>query len=151
MKPDLVVTSSSTGTLVRLSSGATGRAAADEWTEASKKLYTELSASAKQVFVLDPPPRGRKFAECATKMSVPADCASKVQQLSLDMTAAGRAALDPAQQPNVHFVDTVGWFCVAGNCPAFAGTSPMHADGAHLTAAYSKSLGPVLSEALAIQ
>lgn len=151
MKPDVVVASSSTGTLARLSSGATGRAAADEWTEASKKLYTELSASAKQVFVLDPPPRGRKFAECATKISTPADCASKVQQLSLDMTAAGRAALDPAQQPNVHFVDTVGWFCVAGNCPAFAGTAPMHADGAHLTAAYSKSLGPVLSEALAVK
>jgi peptidoglycan/LPS O-acetylase OafA/YrhL len=151
MKPDMVVASSSTGTLVRLSSGATGGAAADEWTEASKKLYTELSASAKQVFVLDPPPRGRKFAECATKISTPADCASKVQQLSLDMTAAGREALDPAGQPNVHFVDTVGWFCVAGNCPAFAGTSPMHADGAHLTAAYSKSLGPVLSEALAIK
>ncbi|MFF2316517.1 acyltransferase family protein [Arthrobacter sp. NPDC058097] len=149
MKPDMVIASSSTGTLVRLSSGATGGAAAGEWTGASKKLYTDLSASTKQVFVLDPPPRGRKFAECATKISTPADCASKVQQLSLDMTAAGRSALDPAAQPNVHFVETVGWFCVAGNCPAFAGTSPMHADGAHLTAAYSKSLGPVLSEALA--
>ncbi|MFP3461315.1 acyltransferase family protein [Arthrobacter globiformis] len=149
MKPDMVIASSSTGTLVRLSSGATGDAAAGEWTDASKNLYTELSASAKQVFVLDPPPRGRKFAECATKISTPADCASKVQQLSLDMTAAGRSALAPAAQPNVHYVDTVGWFCVAGNCPAFAGTSPMHADGAHLTAAYSKSLAPVLTEALA--
>lgn len=151
MKPDMVISSSSSGTLARLSSGATGGAAVGEWTEASKKLYTELSASAKQVFVLDPPPRGRKFAECATKMSTPANCASKVQQLSLDMTAAGRSALDPAEQANVHYVDTVGWFCVAGNCPAFAGTSPMHADGAHLTAAYSKSLGPVLSEALALK
>ncbi|WP_181038473.1 acyltransferase family protein [Arthrobacter sp. ZGTC131] len=151
IKPDMVVVSSSTGTLARLASGATGGAAADEWAEASKKLYAELSASAKQVFVLDPPPRGRKFAECATKISTPGDCASKVQQLSLDMTAAGRSGLDPARQPNVHFVDTVGWFCVAGNCPAFAGTSPMHADGAHLTAAYSKSLSPVLSEVLAVK
>ncbi|GAB14318.1 putative acetyltransferase [Arthrobacter globiformis NBRC 12137] len=151
MKPDMVISSSSTGTLARLASGATGGAAADEWSEASKKLYTELSASAKQVFVLDPPPRGRKFAECATKISTPANCASKVQQLSLDMTAAGRSALDPAELTNVHFVETVGWFCVAGSCPAFAGTSPMHADGAHLTAAYSTSLGPVLSEALAIK
>lgn len=151
MKPDMVINSSSSGTLARLSSGATGGAAADEWTEASKKLYAELSASAQQVFVLDPPPRGRKFAECATKISTPADCASKVQQLSLDMTAAGRSALDPAEQTNVHYVNTVGWFCVDGNCPAFAGTSPMHADGAHLTAAYSKSLNPVLSEALAIK
>ncbi|APX02877.1 hypothetical protein BWQ92_15200 [Arthrobacter sp. QXT-31] len=150
MKPDMVIAASSAGTLARLSSGATGGAAADEWTEASKKLYTELSASAKQVFVLDPPPRGQKFADCATKISTPADCASKVQQLSLDMTAAGRAALDPAGQPNVHFVETVGWFCVAGHCPAFAGTSPMHADGAHLTAAYSRSLEPVLAEALAV-
>ncbi|MFE4543473.1 acyltransferase family protein [Arthrobacter sp. NPDC056727] len=151
MKPDMVISSSSAGTLVRLSSGASGRAAASEWTEASKKLYTELSASAKQVFVLDPPPRGRKFAECATKISTPADCASKVQQLSLDMTAAGRAALDPAGQANVHYVNTTGWFCVAGHCPAFAGTSPMFADGVHLTAAYSKSLRPVLSEALALK
>lgn len=137
MKPDMVISSSSAGTLVRLSSGATGSAAASEWTEASKEAYRELSASARQVFVLDPPPRGRKFAECATKISTPADCASKVQQLSLDMTAAGRSALDPAGQTNVHYVETAGWFCVAGNCPAFAGTSPMFADGVHLTAAYS--------------
>jgi hypothetical protein len=149
LKPDMVISSSSAGTLVRLSSGATGRAAADEWTEASKKVYAELAGSAKQVFVLDPPPRGRKFAECATKISTPADCASKVQQLSLDMTAAGRSAVDPGGLTNVHFVNTTGWFCVARTCPAFAGTSPMFADGVHLTAAYSKSLRPVLAEALA--
>jgi len=151
MKPDMVITSSSAGTLVRLASGATGRAAASEWAEASRKVYTELSASARQVFVLDPPPRGRKFAECATKVSTPADCASKVQQPSLDMRAAGRSALDPAGLANVHYVDTAGWFCVAGNCPAYAGTSPTFADGVHLTAAYSKSLSPVLAEALAVR
>jgi SGNH domain (fused to AT3 domains) len=49
----------------------------------------------------------------------------------------------------VKYLSTELWFCTEnGLCPPFTGTTPVLVDGAHLTAAYSRRLSPVLTEAL---
>lgn len=148
MKPDLVITSNAPGTFDRLASGATGASAMAEWTAGTKKLAAVIGASAKRLVFLDPPPGGKSFVECATRVSVPSDCGTTINQRFIDMSLAGRAGLDSSVNKNVQFTATSGWFCAGNDCPAFAGTTPTYADGAHLTAAYSSSLGPVLAEAL---
>lgn len=149
IRPQLVITSNAPGTLDRLASGATNVAAMAEWTEASKRTLVSLAGVAEQVVVLDPPPGGKALTDCATRLSTPGDCATTLPQRFIDMSAASRAAAD-ASVGNLAFIDSKGWFCSPSDaCPAFAGTAPTYADGAHITGAYSLSLGPVLGEALA--
>ncbi len=45
-------------------------------------------------------------------------------------------------------VDPQRWFCVDDLCPAFVGSTPVFADGVHMTAEYSERIGDSVAAAL---
>lgn len=51
--------------------------------------------------------------------------------------------------PNMTFVDTADWFCPNGTCPPVIGNVVVYRDYHHISAAYSRSLEPLLWEHLA--
>jgi peptidoglycan/LPS O-acetylase OafA/YrhL len=146
IQPDLVIASSVASTLPRLSSGADGAAAQNEWEAGMADTLTTLSASADRVVVLQGPPSRGGGDACALKNSVPSDC--------LMHRGESYALMDEADKQAVAGLDAVyaptsSWFCsVDGRCPAFTGNIPVTVDGPHLTAAYSTRLAPVLRELL---
>lgn len=146
LKPDLVLMSNTATALP--ASGAEGEAMLSEWTNAAQETLSALAGSAGRIVVLDSPPSGKNLADCATRISKPGDCTTSVDSRHRSIAEAGRAGA--AGIANVQFVDTRPWFCSpSNNCPAFVGNTTVYADGVHLTAAFSKSLGPVMAEALA--
>lgn len=128
----------------RLASGATGDEAIDEYAEGMEKTIARLAPRVGQVKLISRPPVGVAAAECWTPVSSPVDCVSDVANSDSKMSARySRMA-----GGNVEYVDSTDWFCVKGKCPAFAGGVLLRADNAHLTAAGSSALGPLLAESL---
>ncbi|WP_041631724.1 acyltransferase family protein [Corynebacterium maris] len=63
-------------------------------------------------------------------------------------------ASDPAAEildplPNAKAVDTSGWYCADGQCPAVIGNIFVYRDGNHLSVPYVHSLAPLLWEEIA--
>lgn len=144
--PDLVLMSTSYLSGVALSSGASGQAALDEIGAGLDRSLRRLEAPGRRVVLLAPPPGAPDLQTCITKVGSPDDCEDTVSPvwdavtgLEKDVAAARRAT----------YVDTQAWFCVDRACPGFVGTTPVYADGTHITLDYSRQLGPVLAEALA--
>ncbi|MEV7572217.1 acyltransferase family protein [Pseudarthrobacter sp. NPDC089323] len=148
--PDLIIATSAIGTLDRLASKATGAAAYTEFEGGFQRSLAKLVPVTEKVVWLNPPPGGKPLLECATKLSSPKDCVATVSQKFLDYEDAARKSVGALGLPNVSVVDSKPWFCSQNSCPAFVESAPVFADGAHLTAAFSSSmgelLGPVLSE-----
>ncbi|WP_213814199.1 acyltransferase family protein [Glaciihabitans sp. dw_435] len=144
-RPERVVLSSTPNSLAELADGATGAAALGEWRAGTDRTLAALSGM--DVTVLDPPAEGASLATCARRWSVPADC---VGTPSAAFVEAGRITREVARQhPGVTVPATISWFCSAeGRCPAFVGTTPVTADGLHLSAAESRELAPLVGEAL---
>jgi hypothetical protein len=146
LRPALVLASSAPSTEWRLADGATGDRALAEWQRGQERLLQRIVPFAGATVVLDPPPPGKALAACDTRFSSPSDCASPLPGYLGPFVAASRRA---AAATHALDLPTADWFCVAGRCPAFAGTTPVFADEQHLTEAYSKRLAPVLARALA--
>ncbi|GAA3535650.1 hypothetical protein AFL01nite_07960 [Aeromicrobium flavum] len=77
-----------------------------------------------------------RWAEC----DVPQD--EVVREFDPFEPAAERAG-------GAHFVDTTGFFCVAGTCPAVIGGVNVYRDYNHVSATYAGTLAPVLYRAIA--
>ncbi|CAN5360563.1 SGNH hydrolase domain-containing protein [soil metagenome] len=77
-----------------------------------------------------------EYDPCATRRVAPVD----------DLVASAARAT-----PGVGFVDLVPWFCDATRCHVVIGGALVYLDGHHLTATFSRSLGPYLGAALALQ
>ncbi len=132
-----------------LASGAEGPKFLEEWGAGYSDTFRALSGTAKRTVVLDPPPGGVALKDCATRISKPQDCKTTVTNRYLDLQTIGRQKLDEVGNETMEFVATKNWFCTtSGDCPSFVGTTPVYADGSHLTAAYSASLGPLITEVL---
>lgn len=148
LHPDLIVMSSVHETLERLASGAKGQDAVNAWSQATGETLKEFGALAQKVVLVGPPPKGVVLPWCATTISTPQDCVTRLTAEQLGMESAEFAAV-PKAQPNILSLDTTSWFCDADNrCPSFVGDTPMFADGGHLTEKYSKMLGPVMRAGL---
>lgn len=130
----------------RLASGATGDDAIAEYADGMRSTLERLAPNADQVKLISRPPLGISPATCWTPISSPSDCVTDLAVADTKMAAAYTQAA--GQFENVEFLDAADWFCVGGRCPAFAGGALFRADNAHLTAAGSAALGPVLQEAL---
>jgi peptidoglycan/LPS O-acetylase OafA/YrhL len=143
LRPDIVIATSSEDGIAQLADHP-----ADpfrEWSNGLQRTLDRLAGVSDRVFVLDPPPIGSNLQECATLRSHPSDCA---------------ASLDPAHEKLSRVFETVdahgathirvtSWFCASnGICPGFIGTTPVTADGRHLTETMSTSLAPLVDEAI---
>jgi peptidoglycan/LPS O-acetylase OafA/YrhL len=149
IRPNLVIISSSSYSLQRLASGATGQARIDEWTAAMTTTLTQLDGLADRVVVLAPPPSGANLLECATRLNSPQDCDSSPTEWYRTMVAAeSDAAGRFSGQTPVQYANTLDWFCAEDRCPSFIGGTPVFADGSHLTQAFSTRLSGVLRPVL---
>lgn len=95
--------------------------------------------------VLAPPPGAGNLQECVTKSGSPDDCVRGIPGIWRAIAGAESSA---AVAGGATYIDTSGWFCTAGGCPGFIGTTPVTVDGAHISWRTSTELGPVLREAL---
>lgn len=149
LDPDLVLVSSAENSLRRLSTGADPREAGEEWLQATRDLVSALVQDGHQVIVLSPPPEGRNLQGCITRFNSPSDCLSAVGDLWETQSRAEAAAVAEVDSSQVQYVDTLHWFCNSmRQCPSFVGTTPIRADGNHLTGAYAGFLGPFLEAEL---
>ncbi|WP_256793619.1 acyltransferase family protein [Terrabacter sp. Ter38] len=154
LQPDLVVVSSSEGSLLYLDSGATGSAAQAEWQRGTAATLTALSRLDTDVVVLGAPPRVDDPATCLSRVGGPSRCLSHRGELTDEAAAATAAAVAETRasfgQRSVTSVDVRAWFCTPdGRCPAFAGDTMLRTDSTHLTMRAAQMLGTVFAAAVA--
>ncbi|WP_426323581.1 acyltransferase family protein [Microbacterium sp. E-13] len=132
MRPDIVFVIQNYAWAERLSSGATGKEAATEWTAASTTLYDELiAAGAGQVVLVSPPPEGKKITECATTGASPAACMSAPP-------GSWQWVHDAETTTGLPYLDETDWFCANGRCPIFNGDILIRRDWVHPTPQYAE-------------
>jgi hypothetical protein len=146
-KPALVLVSEALDNAY-LSSKATGAAADREWQAGALTTMQALKTAATDVVVLSRPPAATALVECKTPTSSPADCKSEVSPSFISHARVMQAAATEVGEP-VQFVNTQGWFCSQGTCPAFVNGIPVRGDSSHLTARQSADLAPIMSDLLA--
>lgn len=147
IKPDMVILSSALNTLDRVV-GVEGQTdALESWSTATTTKLQELKASTEgDIVLLSVAMRGKNLLECATKVSKPRDCMMTNDTYLSTVAAEEKAA---SQVEGVRFVSTIPWFCTPSRqCPPFVGTTPIFAEGGHITPEYSAKLAPVLGAAL---
>jgi peptidoglycan/LPS O-acetylase OafA/YrhL len=147
LKPGLVILASAENSMSRLSSGATGTAAATEWgTGTTKTIAAVKAAGAARVVVMSPPPSGDSLEACATADSTPGDCVSTISDTWHSMTDAERSATTASQST---YLDTRLLFCSPTEyCPPYIGTTPIRVDGNHITSIYAERVAPAVANVL---
>ncbi|GAB2741359.1 acyltransferase family protein [Arthrobacter bambusae] len=124
---------------------------ATAWKEAGTRFVNTLPGGSSIAF-LEVPKGGKNLTECATRASTPADCISDVNAFGEMIEKANSDAIIGAASASrkATYVETQNWFCDGSKrCPSFIGSTPVRIDSSHLTGVFSKSLGPVLAEAMA--
>jgi peptidoglycan/LPS O-acetylase OafA/YrhL len=134
LRPDLLVLSNRYG----------GAEAAD-WQAGLSTTLDRLAPAKARVVVLSPPPETGNLQQCYTRLSEPSQCTKPVSDLWRAFSAAERTAAD---ERGAEFVDTRSWFCASDLCPAVIDGAPVHWDGRHLSAPYSRFLGPYVAQVL---
>jgi peptidoglycan/LPS O-acetylase OafA/YrhL len=122
-----------------------GGADPEQWRVATGATLARLAPARARTVVLSPPPETGNLQKCYTRLSEPAQCTKPVSDDYRSFTAAEGAA---AQASGARFVDTRSWFCAKDLCPAVIDGAPVHWDGRHLSAPYSRFLGPYVEQAL---
>lgn len=145
--PDLVVMSESPIALKRIEGQPDSGVALGQWVDGLTNSLSRLSGNAGRVVMLAPPPGTgtRNLDACDGALSSPNDCIFSGGDLYHSIVQAGSQA---TTAKGFTFVPTEPWFCVANRCPSFVGTTPVFADPAHITAAFSRQLAPVLGGVL---
>lgn len=122
----------------RLVSAATGAALQREWTDAAEAFTISIATSGASVIFVTPPSMGKQIVDCATALSLPADCVSHVDA-TWPLLRDAESTVDGAQ-----LVDTLHWYCTdAGYCPAFSAGIITKRDYVHPTVQYAESVNVV--------
>lgn len=151
-KPDLVVIASAEGSFVRLSDGATGARAVQEWQAGLEQTLERLQLLDAPIVVVGNPPETVSPVDCAVRTGSPADCLSQPSDAFAGKAKAEEAAVAAmaARGENVTYIDPFAWFCVPElGCPVGDGETVARIDHGHLTAEYSRMLGSLLDAELA--
>ncbi|MCW2816651.1 MAG: hypothetical protein JWN84_4106 [Nocardioides sp.] len=143
--PDVLVLTSSWRAGARVVATGTDDAVDDVLAGYLESL-DELVPSARLAVVLAPPPGGEDLQVCRAPAARPRACVAQVPE-PYEVVAEAERQL--AEQAGAVYVDSRDWFCVDDACPAFVGSTPVYADGVHLTEAYAKELADVVLAALA--
>ncbi len=102
-------------------------------------VVRRVQASGAKVVILGAPPGSPSLQVCPTSLNGPDDCLrgtaatydNQMESERLVAAETGVTAIDPEQ-----------WFCLDDICPAFVGSTPVYADGKHLTAEYAERIAP---------
>lgn len=148
LHPDLVVITNSFAFVDSLVDGGPKGDSANftTWREGTERTLAALgTATPGRRVIIGAPPSSENLQSCVTVRSSPQDCDREVQSRWLGVRVAEKTA---AEATGATYVDPLAWFCFRLTCPAVIGSTPVYWDGVHLTAAYSRSLAPQLSQAL---
>ena len=115
------------------------------WGSAVVRQMEQVKQSGAKVVLLASPPMTPDPATCYTPRSVPADCAGTPPDSWLQMATTQQHA---AEQLGGKWVDSRPWFCAFDECPAFADTTPIRIDVAHMGQPYGQKIEPVIAESL---
>jgi peptidoglycan/LPS O-acetylase OafA/YrhL len=154
LQPSLVIFSSAQSAFARLASGSTGTQAEDEWRIGTELTIDRLSESSDEVVVISNPPVGEDARACVGRFTGPDLCEANIDPDYSSKASAELAAVQYAvdEGANASFIDTRSWFCSShGECPLVIDETIVRTDTSHVTAAYARRLGEVLSSALAGQ
>lgn len=143
IKPDIVFITNTTAVLGDVVPGTDGLTGEPAWKAATQRTVDNLKPSGARVVLVTSAPIGKTITVCATRVSKPADCASKV-----DSNYNTLAALSP-QITGAMSMDTRLMFCSdSGYCPAFIDGAPVKMDTVHVTEEFSKKMAPAFREML---
>ncbi|MGY1739066.1 acyltransferase family protein [Geodermatophilus sp. SYSU D00684] len=140
-RPELVVLSHTYDT--RLADPDADKAAV--WEQGMTSVVQRIQQSGARVVVLTGPPSGANLQTCATTVSTPADCVQEPPRRFMQQVAVEE---DVAEATGATFVDPERWFCVDDLCPAVVGSTPVYADGLHMTAEYAERIAPEVGAAV---
>ncbi len=140
-RPDLVVLSHTYDTELADPTADKARV----WRDGLTAVVERIQRSGARVVVLTAPPAGSDLQTCATTVSTPADCVAAPPRRFLQQVAIEE---DVARTTGVVHVDPERWFCADDRCPAVVGTTPVHADGLHMTAEYAERIAAELGAAV---
>ncbi|WP_170154385.1 acyltransferase family protein [Protaetiibacter intestinalis] len=144
--PELVVLTSSSRTLDRLTSGATGSEATAEWRRGMEESLRRLGHVSSQLVVIAPPPLS--VASCGSADFEPGGTSCRVP-LTPEWREQRAAESAAAAAMGVSYVDTSPWFCTpAGLCPWAVDGSVARTDTHHLTKEFSARLAAVMRTSL---
>ncbi len=141
-KPDLVIVTNHFGD--SYTADSTKPMAVEDWASALERYTSRFRSATTEIAYLAPPPAEIEIRSCYTAFSKPADCISHVTQTRQQHAAAVQAV---AQRQGGAYIESTSWFCVAGICPAFAGTTATKADIVHMSIAYANAIAPAVLEA----
>jgi len=131
---------------VLLSARYEGAPTPAQWGEGTARMLAALAPYTHRIVVLAPPPDNVNLQSCFTRRSSPADCTAPV-------TDRWRSYADQERRAAIGqalWVDPRPWFCLGDRCPAVVSGQPVMFDGRHLTAAYAREIGPLVTAALAL-
>jgi hypothetical protein len=144
-RPDLLVLTTGAGAWLSLSRQTDlPLHGADLVDSTLSKTLKAMKPLAKRIVILESPPGTRDLRRCVTRFSTPNDCKAFP---SPDWYTGTKAEQSTAEAAGVEYIPVQSWFC-DGGCPAFMGSTPVTADGSHLTIKFSRSLAPVIRDAL---
>jgi peptidoglycan/LPS O-acetylase OafA/YrhL len=115
------------------------------WREGLTSVVQRIQQSGARVVVLTAPPAGSNLQTCATTVSTPADCVQEPPRRFLQQVAIEQ---DVARTTGALHVDPERWFCADDRCPAVVGSTPVYADGLHMTAEYAERIAPEVGAAV---
>lgn len=141
----VVVLATGSGLADDLASRSTGAQAVSEIQDGLQRTIVVARATGAKVVVLGSPPGAQPWIDCYRPASSPMKCWGPTTAGNTVTAQASRAA---ARTTGAKYVDVDDWFCAEDHCPAFVGTTPVYADGVHLTPQYARSLSGLLRSAL---
>lgn len=142
LKPDLIVLSDTGATAERVVGAGSFAAGLEKLSVAQADALAKLSGSGAKLVVLSAPPSRPDLVSCATRVGTPADCLASITPT---WTAVHDMEESVATKAGATYIDASQLTCdELSYCPSFIGTTPVMADGIHLTDAMSQQLGPLL-------
>ena len=115
-----------------------------QWAGTLGDELDKVKSSAGKIVIMPAAPFDKTMSICDVPGSSPANCDGRLKP---EWVSRAGAEQNLAAQIGGVFIPSVNWFCLAGLCPAFDGTTPVFHDQVHITPQYADILAPVMREA----
>ncbi|KUM36091.1 hypothetical protein AR689_19230 [Arthrobacter sp. EpRS71] len=143
MQPDLVFITNTTAVLGDVIPAADGLTGEPAWKAATQRTVDKLQPSGSRIVLVTSAPVGKTITACATRVSVPSNCASKIDPNYNTLAVLG------SQIAGAEAIDTRLMFCTeSGYCPAFIDGAPIKMDTVHVTEEFSRKMAPAFRESV---
>ncbi|MEU6248315.1 acyltransferase family protein [Glycomyces sp. NPDC047010] len=123
----------------------------ERWAQGWTDTLARITPSAGQTVVLTDTPRspsGDPIPDCVALHQDSVDECVMERSEAVDDSGNREAAFAAEQEAGAQVVETVGWFCYAGECPVVTGNLLVYRDSHHMSTPYARSLTQLLEERL---